>query len=55
MRLTPDYLITDLSEERPRANHALFEHYYKTSHHPLQAGTQSFEGKSLLWPTLPGK
>ena len=30
-------------------------HYYKTPHYPLQVGTHSFEGISLLWPPLPGK
>ena len=30
-------------------------HYYETSHYPLQGGTRSSEGISLLWPPLPGK
>ncbi|CAI9179392.1 unnamed protein product [Rangifer tarandus platyrhynchus] len=29
--------------------------YYKISHRFLQAGTQSFESVSLLWPPLPSK
>ena len=27
-------------------------HYYETSHYPLQGGTCGFEGMSLLWPLL---
>ena len=30
----------------------IMNHYSKTSHYPLQGGTHSFEGISLLWPSL---
>ena len=30
-------------------------HYYKTSHYPLEVRTHSFEGISPLWPPLPGQ
>ena len=53
--LTPDYLTTNQSEECPQADHPLLLEHYKTPHYPLQGGTYSLEGISLLWPPLPGR
>ena len=44
MVLTPDYLTTNQSEERPRAAHALLLEHGKIPHYPLQGGTHSLEG-----------
>ena len=32
-----------------------WNHYYKTSHYPLQVRTHSFEAKNLLWPPVLGE
>ena len=41
--------------ELSTSDHALLLEHYKPPHYPLQGGSHSLEGISLLWPPLPGK
>ena len=53
--LIPTYSTINQSENVHELITASFNHYYKTSHHPLQVGTHSFEGTNLLRSPLLGK
>ena len=49
------YLTTNQSEECPGANQALLLEHCRLLTNPLQGRTQSSQGVSPLWASLPGK
>lgn len=53
--LIPTYPTINQSENVHGLITPSLNHYYKTSHHPLQVGTQSFEGTNLLRSPLLAK
>ena len=49
---TRTYLTTNEWENCPQTDYSFLSYYYKTPCFPLQVGTHSFKGISLLWEIL---